>query len=175
MSSNQSIDTTNVKQATAMPAQTMPSYPLGANSMMTAGPALQQQQAENQTNLAKLGGRRRNHRRSLRGGQNGAAASSANVIVVPTVPVGAPDPAATGGNYAALTNLAEVGASQAVYDTAKTPADTAAIAATNNKGGGWKKKGGSFWGCLSGGKKYRRKTRKSRKTRRSRKTKRRYH
>ena len=165
MSSDQSTDTTNVKQATAMPAQTMQSYPPGAYSMMTAGPALQQQQATAQQNLIKTsGGRRRKHRRSLRGG-NG-------MVAVPPVPVSAPDPDYTRANYTALTNLAEVGASQAVFDTAQTPADTAAIATQT----GGSKKGGSWpmWSCLSGGKKYRRKTRKSRKTRRSRKTKRRY-
>lgn len=167
MSSNQSTDTTNVIQPTAMPAQTMLSYPKGANSPMTAGVALQQQQGASQQKLINTsGGRRRRHRRSLRGG-NG-------VVAVPPVPVSAPDPGATKVNYTALTTLSELGASQSAYDTAKTPADTAAIAAANNKGGGWKKKGGSFWGCLSGGKQHRRKTRKSRRSKKHRKTKRRY-
>jgi len=159
-----------VLQPTAMPAQKVPNYPDGANSPMTAGVILQQQQIATQQKLINPSGGRKRKRR-IRGGQPGVATNAGLVIIVPSVPAGSVNPTATGNNYEAITKLAQVGASQAVYDNAQTPAATAAIA-VNQKGGS-----GSLWGCLSGGKKYRksRKSRKiSRKSRKNRKTKRRH-
>ncbi len=152
-----------VFKSTAMPAETQPNYPRGAYSPMTAGVILQQQQNASQLKLINASGGRR-----LRGGQSNANA----LILVPPVPSGSVNPTATGNNYAKITNLAEVGASQAVYDSAQTK-EAAADAATKTGGGKWKK-GGSLWGCLSGGRKYRRKSRKGRKSRKNRKTKRRH-
>jgi hypothetical protein len=156
-----------VFKSTAMPAATQSNYPRGAYSPMTAGVILQQQQNASQLKLINPSGGRR-----LRGGQSNANA----LILVPQVPAGAVDPAATKGNYTAITNLAEVGASQSVYDSAQTKEAAAANQKAGSKKGGKWKKGGSWpvWGCLSGGRKYRRKSRKGRKSRKNRKTKRRH-
>jgi len=159
---------TNVQpvfKSTAMPAATMPNYPDKSYSPMTAGVILQQQQNASQLKLINASGGRR-----LRGGQSNA------LILVPPVPAGAVDPAATKGNYTAITNLAEVGASQSVYDSAQTKEAVAANQKAGSKKGGKWKKGGSWpvWGCLSGGRNYKRKSRKGRKSRKSRNTKRRH-
>jgi hypothetical protein len=153
-------------QSDAMPKQIVPAYPANSNSPMSAGLVKQQQQAELQNSLAKTGGYRR-RRTYTKGGA---------VIQVPPVPAGTISPAATGGNYKGITELAQQQSSQAVYDNSTSPSQTAAIAAqqqSQNKTGGSRrgKRGGSFtrWGCFSGGKKYSRKgncKRKSRRTKR---------
>ena len=153
----------NMIQAGAMPPQTVPAMPAGATSPMSAGVKLQQQQNANQMALigqGKSGGSKR--RRSMKRG--GAA-----VLQVPPVPAGTVNPEATGGNYQALTTLASNQQSQAVFDTATTPAQTASLAAQQQadyKSGGSRrgKRGGSWpvWGCLSGGKKSKRRGRRGR-------------
>ena len=153
--SNQS----NMIQSTAMPPQVVPTMPAGATSPMSAGVKLQEQQNASQMALigqGKSGGSKR--RRSMKRG--GAA-----VVQVPPVPSGTVNPQATSGNYQALTTLSQNQQTQAVYDTATTPAQTAAIQQQQNamyQGGSSRrgKRGGSWpvWGCFSGGKKSRRRT-----------------
>ena len=148
-----------MKQSTAMPAQVVSAMPAGATSPMSAGVKLQEQQNANQMALigqGKSGGSKK--RRRMMGG--------AVVVQVPPVPSGIVNKDATGGNYQALTTLAQKQQTQAVYDTAQTPAQTAAIQQQQNvmyKGGSSRrgKRGGSWpvWGCFSGGKKSRRRGR----------------
>jgi hypothetical protein len=151
----------NMIQSTAMPPQVVPAMPAGATSPMSAGVKLQEQQNTNQMALIGQGKSGGSKRRYLRRG--GAA-----VVQVPPVPSGTVNPDATGGNYQALTSLSQNTQTQAVFDTATTPAQTAGIAAQQQalyKGGSSRrgKRGGSWpvWGCFSGGKKSRRRGRKS--------------
>lgn len=148
-----------IVSASAMPEQKVPSYPVGANNPASAVIVSQNQQAMLQTKLS--------------GSKGGSP-----VVKVPTVPVSAVNPNSTEANYSDLTKLAEVQANQAAFDSARTPAQTAAISSQQNavyygkKGGSrvhkkrstkkrltkkrkhLKRKGGSVtrWGCLSGGK-----------------------
>jgi hypothetical protein len=154
--------------------------PPGSKGPMDAGVKMQQQQTASQ--MALIGGRkiRGSRRNCMRGG-------ATPVVQVPPVSAGAVNPQATQSNYTDLTQLAQMQSSQAAFDNAKTPEQTAGIAAQqqalySGKTGGSSKRGGSWpvWGCLSGGKKSRkcrsrgRKCRKS-KSRKNRKTKRRNH
>jgi hypothetical protein len=150
----------NMIQST-MPAQVVPAMPAGATSPMSAGVKLQQQQNESQMALIGQGKSGGSKRRSMKRG-------GASVVQVPPVPSGTVNPDATGGNYQALTSLSQNTQTQAVFDTATTPAQTAGIAAQQQalyKGGSSRrgKRGGSWpvWGCFSGGKKSRRRGRKS--------------
>jgi hypothetical protein len=175
-------------QSDAMPQQVLTTMPPGSRGPMDAGVKMQQQQTASQ--MALIGGRKiRGSRRNcmskfmskfMRGGV-------APVVQVPPVSAGAVNPQATQANYTDLTKLTQMQAGQAAFDNAKTPEQTAEIAAQqqalySGKTGGSSKRGGSWpvWGCLSGGKKSRkcrsrgRKGRKS-KSRKNRKTKRRSH
>jgi|688.fasta_scaffold08960_9 hypothetical protein len=175
-------------QSNAMPEQVLTTMPPGSKGPMDAGVKMQQQQTASQ--MALIGGRKiRGSRRNcmskymskfMRGG-------ATPVVQVPPVSAGAVNPQATQSNYTDLTQLAQMQSSQAAFDNAKTPEQTAGIAAQqqalySGKTGGSSKRGGSWpvWGCLSGGKKSRkcrsrgRKCRKS-KSRKNRKTKRRNH
>ena len=129
-------------QSTAMPAQKFPPLPPGANSPMSAGIISQQNQAKNQMNLVGAGLKRR-----IRGG--------AQMVEVPPVPTSAPNSSLTGSNYKDLTQLAQNQQSQAVYDKAQSPSDTALIQQKSLSGGSFR--GGSWpkWECLSGGRKTR--------------------
>ena len=112
----------------AMPVQQLPTYPPGATSPMNAGLKLQQQQTANQMALIGSSGgslkrsyrAKRRHKKYSRGG--------AAQVQVPPVPAGTVNPQMTGNNYTQLTKLAESQSSQAVFDNARTPAQTAAIA-----------------------------------------------
>lgn len=111
-------------QAGAMPAQTAKPLPPGATSPMNAGYIKSQQQAAQQSALigtGKTGG----SRKRLRGG----AAS----VLVPPVPAGTVDAGATQANYIKITSVAQTGAANAAYDNASSPAQTAQIAAGQNK------------------------------------------
>lgn len=132
-------------QPAAMPAQIAKPLPPGATSPMNAGYIKSEQQAVQQTALissVKTGG----YRKRIRGG----AAS----ILVPAVPAGTVDGGSTQANYTKITTLAQTGAANAAYDNASSPAQTAQIAASQNKLYQGGKKGGSHvkWGCKSGGK-----------------------
>jgi len=104
----------------------------------------------------------------------------ATSVTVPAVPSGTVNQDQTSGNYKGLTELAQKQQTQAVYDSATSPSQTAAIQQQQDslyKSGGARarsKRGGSWpkWGCLSGGKKTKKSkgktNKKSRKHRRSR-------
>ena len=114
--SNQS---SSVIQPTAMPAQTAKPLPPGATSPMNAGIIKSQQQAQQQTALigsGKTGG----SRKKIKGGAS---------VLVPAVPAGTIDAGATQANYSKITNLAQTGAANAVYDQSGSAAQTAQIAA----------------------------------------------
>lgn len=113
--------------ASAMPAQTISPFPAGANSPMMAGKlAGEQQTAAQMALIGKSGGKRS---KKIIGGNT----SSVPVVQVPPVPVGAPNPSLTQGNYQQLTELAQQQAGNAVYDKAQTTGQTAAISAQQNK------------------------------------------
>jgi hypothetical protein len=126
-------------QPDAMPPQEVPAMPPGATSIYSAGLLKGQAQTDSQMALiGKSGGRRthkhRTHKRKTRGG-------SAPVVQVPSPPAGTLNPTQTANNYKDITQLAQLQSQQAVYDSAKTPAQTASIAANQNalysgKGGG---------------------------------------
>jgi len=156
----------NIIQSTSMPRQEIPAMPPGSKSLMDAGIKMQQQQDANQMALiGKSGGSRykRRRSRSKKNRRSRRFIMGGSVIQVPPVPTGTPNASATGSNYKGLTELTEQQASQSVFDTAQTPAQTASIAAqqqTGKSGGSRKgKRGGSWpvWGCMSGGSKKRRK------------------
>ena len=168
----------------------------GARGPMDNGVKMQQQQTDNQMALigeTKAGGSK-HKKRKMRGGE-APVAPVAPQVPVAAVPAGAVNPQATGENYKGLTQLAQQQQTNATFDNAKTPSETAALqsqqqALYSGKGGSKKrmtkrmtkrmnkrmtkrmiKKGGSWpkWGCLSGGKQSKsRSSRKSRKNRRSR-------
>lgn len=113
--------------ASAMPPQTISPFPAGASSPMMAGKlAGEQQTAAQMALIGKSGGKRS---KKIIGGNT----SSVPVVQVPPVPVGAPNPSLTQGNYQKLTELAQQQAGNAVYDKAQTTGQTAAISAQQNK------------------------------------------
>ena len=125
-------------QPDAMPPQEVPAMPPGATSIYSAGLLKGQAQTDSQMALiGKSGGRRmhrthkhrthkhRTHRRKTRGG-------SAPVVQVPAPPAGTLNPTQTANNYKDITQLAQLQSQQAVYDSAKTPSQTASIAASQN-------------------------------------------
>ena len=149
----------NMINSTSMPPQEVPAMPPGSKGLMDAGIKMQQQQTANQMSLigqGKTGGSKRRH---MRGGV---------VVQVPPVPAGTPNGGATGDSYKGLTTLSQQQSSQAVFDNAQTPSQTAGLAAQqqaqySGKAGGSRrgkksgsrrgKRGGSWpvWGCMSGG------------------------
>ena len=161
----------NTIQANAVPKQEVQPLAPGAISPGQSAYMNSQQQLATQRALTgKTGGKTRLKRR-----RGGAAA-----IVVPTPPPG-PTATASQANYTGLTVVAQQQQQQATFDSAKTPAQTAALQAQNNemyKGGSrrysrrYYKRGGSWpkWGCLSGGKT--RRYNKSNKGKKSKKSKR---
>ncbi len=109
----------NIIQSSAMPQQQIPPLPPGATSIYNAGLIKSQEQINNQMALiGKTGG--------------------APVVQVPSPPAGTLNPGLTSANYKDLTQLAQLQSQQAIYDSAKTPEQTARISATQNalyKGG----------------------------------------
>jgi hypothetical protein len=152
---------TNIVNTGAMPTQDISAMPAGATSPMNAGMLKQQEQIDQHMALignGKSGGSKRNQtkRDKLIGG------TVVPVVQVPQVQSGSVNPQATSSNYTDLTKLSQNIQTGAAFDEAKTPAQTAGIAAQQQalyKGGSYRKgkRGGSWpvWGCLSGGKKSR--------------------
>jgi hypothetical protein len=169
----------NIIQSSAMPKQTI--TPLAPGATSPANSALITSQLQTQQHMALIGqgksGGTKKYYKKYRGG-------SAPVVQVPPVSSGTVNPQQTASNYTGLTKLAQDQQTQAVFDNAKNPGDTAALQAqqeaiyksggskkrTNKKGGSWPK-----WGCLSGGKKSKRRTNKNKKNKKSRKNSRRHH
>ena len=162
-------------KSTAMPQQTVTAMPPGSKGPMHAGLKMQQQQTSGQMALIGKSGGSKRRRRRFKGG----ALTTAPVVVVPPVQAGAANQDATAASFKSLTALSQQQAGQAVFDSAKTPSQTAALQTQQQalyKSGGSKskskkrgkrgKRGGSAkWGCYSGGLK---KSRKSRRTKRYR-------
>ena len=163
-------------KSTAMPQQTVTAMPPGSKGPMDAGLKMQQQQTSGQMALIGKSGGSKRRRRRFKGGS-----TTAPVIQVPPVAAGAANQDATAASFKSLTALSQQQAGQAVFDSAKTPSQTAALQTQQQalyKSGGSKskskskkrgkrgKRGGSVkWGCYSGGVK---KSRKSRRTKRYR-------
>ena len=156
-------------QSTAVPPQILSPMPVGATSINDAGIKIQQQQAQSQTALAKTGG----SKRKMRGG-------AVPLVQVPNPPSYSVNKGATQDSYTELTKVAQAQQTDATFDNAKTPADTAALQAqqqslySGTSKGGSKKRGGSWpvWGCLSGGKQSRKSRGRGRGRGKSKKTKR---
>ena len=159
-------------KSTAMPQQTVTAMPPGSKGPMDAGLKMQQQQTSGQMALIGKSGGSKRRRRRFKGGT-----TTAPVVQVPPVAAGAANQDATAASFKSLTALSQQQAGQAVFDSAKTPSQTAALQTQQPalyKSGGSKskkrgkrgKRGGSVkWGCYSGGLK---KSRKSRRTKRYR-------
>lgn len=166
----------NTVQATAMPPQIIQPLAPGATSPMQSAQIQQQQQTDKQMALiGKSGGgkrrsckRRSCKRRQYRGGANGVANNTQ--IIVPSVQPGAVNASQTESQYTQLAALSSKQASESVYDKG----NTAAVAA-NQQGGKrmrYRKtmkcrkgmRGGMWpvWGCLSGGRRRTRRTKKGR-------------
>lgn len=154
-----------------MPPQTTQPFPPGANNIFTAGTIKQQQNATAQNALTQGGGvRRRRHskkRKNVRGTIVRGTIVRGGAIAVPPVPSSAVDKGATTNNYTDITSLSANAQNNASYDKTTNPGQVAAISAQqqSTKTGGSKrrmKRGGSWpkWGCLSGGKKTRKRHKK---------------
>ena len=150
----------NLSNNSAMPPQDFKPYPPGANSIRTAAITTQNNQQELQNSLTNntKGGFKKKHR-IIKGGATSLATNASPVVQVPSVPSGTVNPDATGGNYKAISILAQQQAADAVYDTAQSSGDTALIQQQQQQ---QQYKGG----------RRRRKSRKGRKSRKSRKLKR---
>ena len=163
-------------KSTAMPQQTVATIPPGSKGPMDAGLKMQQQQTAGQMALIGKSGGSKRRRRRFKGG----ALTTTPVVQVPPVQAGVANQSATAASFKSLTALSQQQAGQAVFDSAKTPSQTAALQTQQQalyKSGGSKskskkrgkngKRGGSSvkWGCYSGGLK---KNRKSRRTKRYR-------
>jgi hypothetical protein len=160
------MSNSNIVQASAMPKQELAPLQPGANSPGQSAAMLQQQQINKQMALTgKTGGKR------VKTGSFHLKGGVPPNVEVPNPPPGSVNPQQTQGNYTQLTALAQQQQQQSTYDNAKTPAETAALQSQNNKvynstgGRASSKKGGYWpkWGCLSGGKHTKVKTRKGKK------------
>jgi len=143
-------------QSSAMPPQSKNTLQPGATSPMNSAYIASQQQTKAQMNLI------------------GSSKGGAPTVQVPPVSSSSPNPGQTSDNYKDLTQLAQTQQTQSAFDNAKTPQQTAAIQQQQQalyKSGG-SKRGGSWpkWGCLSGGRKTKRKGRRTRKGRKGRRT-----
>lgn len=131
--------------ATAMPVQEIQSFPDGANSPMTAGIKMQQQQAAGQMALiGKSGGTmrrriRRHKRRNMLGGAVG--------VLVPAVSPGAVNGGQVSQQYADLTKLATSGANNAAFDNPDATQGQVAGIATKQQAA-YSGNGGSNGGTL---------------------------
>ena len=177
MNNQTTTQSTTIIPSTAMPPQPIQPLAAGATSPMQSAQIQQQQQINKQMALIGKGGAKRRKSRKLRGGKlrggsNGVANNSQ--ILVPPLQTGAVNHEQTAGQYADLTALASKQQSQAVYDSG----NTAAIAASQQGGkrlkGEKRLKGGMWpvWGCLSGGKQTRRRSRRIKRSSSKRKYKR---
>jgi len=115
---------------TSMPPQEIAPYPNGANSPMTAGIKLQQQQTANQMALIGSSG---GSKRRFRGGNSPQ-------VLVPPVPPGAVNPVQTQDSYSAINKLYVDQQNNAVFDKTTSQAQVANIATKqqavyNGKGG----------------------------------------
>jgi hypothetical protein len=100
----------NIITSSSMPKQEVPPYPSGANSPMTAGIKLQQQQTANQ--MALIG--------SKKGGSP--------QVLVPPVSSGAVNPQQTQDLFAKITSVAETEKVNSSFDNTKTQAQVANVA-----------------------------------------------
>jgi hypothetical protein len=166
-----------------MPQQPVLAMPPGSKGPMDAGLKMQQQQTAGQMALIGKSGGSKRRKRCFKGGATTLPVVRVPPVVqVPPVQAGAANQDATAASFKSLTALSQQQAGQAVFDSAKTPSQTAALQAQQQalyKSGGSKskskkrgknvkrgKRGGSVkWGCYSGGLK---KSRKSRRTKRHR-------
>ena len=140
-----------VVQTNALPPNVVASYPVGANNIFTAGKIAQQNNDMLQSKLTGQNGgiksckrrklsrrklskrnkRSRRHRklshRKLRGGNNPP------VVIVPSAPSYAPNPALTGATNAQITGLAIATNNNAVYDKTVSQGDVNTIANSQNR------------------------------------------
>jgi hypothetical protein len=150
-----------VVQTNALPPNVVASYPVGANNIFTAGKIAQQNNDMLQSKLTgqnggiksckrrklsrrklskrnkrsrrhrKLSHRKLSHRklshRKLRGGNNPP------VVIVPSAPSYAPNPALTGATNAQITGLAIATNNNAVYDKTVSQGDVNTIANSQNR------------------------------------------
>lgn len=162
---------------TALPPQKITPLPPGASNIFEAGLITQKNEAALQQSL--VGGiRRRKKSRRIKGG-------AIPVIVAPSAPSFDTNPELTNQLFGGLSELAMKTQNDAAFDrtVSGTQSEVAKIASEQQapfKGGRKRKtsnkKGGSFWGCLSGGKKSRKHTKKCKcKKRKHKKTKRRHY
>lgn len=174
----------NIIQSDAMPKQTI--SPLAPGATSPGNSALMASKLQTQQQMALIGESKNGGSKKYKGSKK-YRGGSPPVVQVPPVSSGTVNPQQTASNYTGLTKLAQEQQTQAVFDNAKNPGDTAALQAqqqamyksggskkrTNKKGGSWPK-----WGCLSGGKKSKRRTNQNKRTKqnkRSRKNSRRRH
>jgi hypothetical protein len=168
---------------TALPPQKITPLPPGASNIFEAGMITQKNEAALQQSL--VGGIRRRKKmlksRRFKGG-------AIPVIVAPSAPSFDTNPELTNQLFGGLSELAMKTQNDAAFDktVSGTEIDVAKISAAQQapfKGGRKRKtsnkKGGSFWGCLSGGKKSRKYTKnrkcKKRKYKKTRKLVKRRH
>jgi hypothetical protein len=163
-----------------LPQQQITPFPQGAGNIFEAGMITQKNEAALQQSL--VGGIRRRKKMSKSRRIKGGAIP---VIVAPSAPSFAANPESTNQLFGGLTELAMKTQNDAAFDrtVSGTQSDVAKIALEQEapfKGGRKRKtsnkKGGSFWGCLSGGKKSRKHTKNCKcKKRKHKKTKRRHY
>ena len=151
----------------SLPPQKVSALPVGANNIYQAGMITAEKDAASQNQL--IGGTKRRKKRKNSRYKGGASQA---VIHAPSVPsYAAPGPQ---GNYTELAKLGLNVQNAGVYDTTKSQSQVAGISTEQNNT--YNGKGGSsvHWGCLSGGKKSKRKRsykcKKSRCKRKHRKT-----
>lgn len=107
----------NIITSSSMPKQEVPPYPSGANSPMTAGIKLQQQQTANQMALIGSSG---GSKRWKKGGSP--------QVLVPPVSSGAVNPQQTQDLFAKITSVAETEKVNSSFDNTKTQAQVANVA-----------------------------------------------
>ena len=108
----------NIITSSSMPKQEVPPYPSGANSPMTAGIKIQQQQTANQMALIGSSG---GSKRWKKGG--------APQVLVPPVSTGAVNPQQTQELFAKITSVSETEKVNSSFDNTKTQAQVANVAA----------------------------------------------
>jgi len=153
------------------PELTVKPYPPGASGMRSASIANNNNSANQQNELNKIGGTRRRKFKRIRGGATGST------ITVPVVPNPVPETGSGQNTTSAnVTNSTKVGAAESA--NSKYDACVGQGASCGMSGGKKRStfKGGKHvhWGCMSGGVSRRKKgSRKSRRKKGSRKSRRR--
>jgi len=167
------INQQKIVNINALPQQTIKPLSAGANNIFESGMIAQQNEANLLNSLNSLrGGIRRHKSRRIKGG-------AAPVVVVAGASSFDPNPKATNDNNAAIASLANKVMIGSAFDNTTSQAQVAEIASRqqalySGKGGNRapskkktsNKKGGSIFGCLSGGKntkKYKKSCRRNRK------------